>query len=166
LPFCHVTLAAKKPHSGAYPKTPVTLGDHLRKRRFDLGLLQKDVALSIGVDTCTIANWERNHTSPRLYLISGIIRFLGYNPGPTREGLTFGERIKMYRKTHGLSQKKLARQLGVDPTTLARWEKDQIQSKGERTKEAAAKLLSMLSRRENPEEKRSSPENSPASEHS
>ena len=50
-----------------------------------------------------------------------IIQFLGYNPFPNQGG-SLGEMIKLYRKTNGLSQKKFAKLLGVDPTTLARWE--------------------------------------------
>ena len=36
-----------------------------------------------------------------------------------------GQQIKQYRRKQGLSIKKLAKQLGIDPTTLARWEKIQ-----------------------------------------
>jgi len=36
---------------------------------------------------------------------------------------TLSEALKAYRLMHGLSQKKLAKFLGIDPTTLARWEK-------------------------------------------
>jgi DNA-binding XRE family transcriptional regulator len=37
---------------------PVTLGDHLRRRRLELGLHQKDVAKIIGVTTSSVWNWE------------------------------------------------------------------------------------------------------------
>jgi DNA-binding XRE family transcriptional regulator len=61
-----LTLSAKRPPNSAYPKTLVTLGDHLRKRRLDVGLFQKDVAVAIGVDTMTICNWEKGRTEPEL----------------------------------------------------------------------------------------------------
>jgi len=86
-------------------------------------LLQKDVAPILGVDTMTINNWERNRCQPRLYLFPKIVQFLGYSPFPSYEESAFGEAIKAYRLRHGLSQKKLAKALGIDPTTLARWEK-------------------------------------------
>jgi len=54
LPFCHLTLKAKKPLPLGYPQILKTLGDHLRKRRLDLNLLQKEVAEIIGVDETTI----------------------------------------------------------------------------------------------------------------
>jgi transcriptional regulator with XRE-family HTH domain len=40
-----------------------------------------------------------------------------------KETATLGDKIRKYRQIHGLSQKKLAEQLGVDSTTLAGWEK-------------------------------------------
>ena len=122
LPFCDVRLLAKKPLPGAYPKNLVTLGDHLRKRRLDLGLFQKDVAVTIGVDTNTITNWEKNGGGPQLQFIPKIADFLGYEL-PTAKSSTLGERILQYRYLRGISQKKLAKQIGIDPTTLSRLER-------------------------------------------
>jgi len=129
LHFYDVTLTAKMPQNKAYPKTLKTLGDHLRKRRLDLKLFQKDVARAIGVDTLTVCNWENNLTTPRLYLLPKICHFLGSNPlqvNPT----TLGEKIKQYRIQKGLSLRKLAKELDIDPGTLARWEKYMREPKG------------------------------------
>jgi transcriptional regulator with XRE-family HTH domain len=123
-PFCSLALSAKKPRSGAYPVSFNTLGDYLRKWRLDLKLLPKDVVGILGVDTNTITNWGKNRCQPRLYLIPRMAQFLGYDPFTSAEAATIGERIKAFRRLHGLSQKILARQLGIDPSTLARWEKD------------------------------------------
>ena len=76
LPFCQITLQAQKPPSPAYPKELKTLGDHLRKRRLDLKLLQKEVAQKLGVNQDTICNWENNRTSPTLRFIPKIVEFL------------------------------------------------------------------------------------------
>jgi transcriptional regulator with XRE-family HTH domain len=121
LPFCSVTLLAKKPHSEAYPKELSTIGDHLRKRRLDLGMLQRQVAQLMGVDTTTITNWEKGQCQPTLRMLPKLIEFLGYSPFPI-ESASIGERIKAYRREHGISQKELANLLGVDPGTLARCE--------------------------------------------
>jgi len=51
-----------------------------------------------------------------------IIEFLGYLPFETN-GLSMGEKIVLYRKSKGISQLNFARQLGIDPSTLGRWEK-------------------------------------------
>ena len=83
MPFCHIQLTGRKPLPPFYPKELITLGDHLRKRRLDLGLLQKDVANKIGVNKATITNWELNHTFPEIRYIPAIIEFLGYWPYDT-----------------------------------------------------------------------------------
>ena len=123
LPFCKVTLKAKKPISVSYPKILNTLGDHLRKRRLDLKLLQKEVAKIIGISKVSIFNWENNRISPSIYFIPKIIKFLGYYPYDTK-AKTLGEKIKTYRKFSGLSQKNLANLLGVDVSTIGYWERD------------------------------------------
>jgi DNA-binding XRE family transcriptional regulator len=69
LPFCSVTLSGKKPLERAYPVSLSNLGDHIRKRRLDLKLLQKEVAGILGVGTNAITNREKNRCQPRLYLI-------------------------------------------------------------------------------------------------
>ena len=76
LPFCHLTLKAKKPVSRAYPQSLNTISDHLIKKRLDLNLLQQDVAAKLGVDGATIYNWESNRSSPRLSFVRKIIEFL------------------------------------------------------------------------------------------
>jgi DNA-binding XRE family transcriptional regulator len=119
---CHFTLVAKKLAEKAYPVSLATLGDHIRKKRLDVKLLQKDVAGVLGVHTTTIYHWERNRCQPRLYLFPKIAKFLGYSPFPTDGEPSHSEAIKAYRLMHGLSQKKMAKQLGIDPTTLANWE--------------------------------------------
>ena len=114
-------LKAPKPQSSQYPKSLNTLGDHIRKKRLDLGLLQREVALQIGVAGATIYNWEGNETAPPVRHIPRIIQFLGFNPLQTPR--TVAERLLRARKALGLTQKAMARQLGIDPTTLARWER-------------------------------------------
>jgi transcriptional regulator with XRE-family HTH domain len=118
-----LTLLAKRPLNSAYPKSLVTLGDHLRRRRLDLGLLQKDVAVTIGVDTMTVCNWEKNRGGPELHFIPRIIKFLGYEPPLPQPG-TLGERIKHYRYLRGITQEDLAKEIGIDPGTLSRLERN------------------------------------------
>jgi DNA-binding XRE family transcriptional regulator len=60
-------------------KDPVTLGDHLRRRRLELGLYQKDVAIQIGVTASTIWNWEHGWTIDKRF-VPLIVDFLGYRP--------------------------------------------------------------------------------------
>jgi transcriptional regulator with XRE-family HTH domain len=44
---------------------------------------------------------------------------------------SLGQRIKACRQFRGISQKELADQLGVDPTTLGRWEREIRQPVGQ-----------------------------------
>jgi len=100
------------------------LGDHLRKRRLDLGLFQREVASMLGVSLFTILQWESNKTAPGVHYIPKITDFLGYCPyTPAR---SFGEKLAAWRRySLGLSQREMAKRLGVDASTLARWEKDE-----------------------------------------
>ncbi|MBI2618779.1 MAG: transcriptional regulator [Ignavibacteriales bacterium] len=84
--------------------------------------LQKDVARVIGVDETTVYNWERGYTSPTLRYVPRILDFLGYDPAPA-EPRTLGEKLLKYRKDRGITQKELARRIGIDPTTLSRLER-------------------------------------------
>jgi len=59
---------------------------------------------------------------------------------PYNKESSLGEAIKGYRLIHGLSQKKLAKNLGIDPTTLARWESG-TSKPGTRLRERLAGLL-------------------------
>lgn len=115
-----MSLKAQKPKSPKYPKKLETIGDHIRKRRLDLGLFQKEVAQQIGVDTTTIYNWERNANSPQVHELPGVIRFLGYNPYPAAGSLS--EKLTALRRTLGLNQRVMAKRLGIDPGTLRNWE--------------------------------------------
>jgi transcriptional regulator with XRE-family HTH domain len=120
LPFCSLALKGQKPKSKEYPKGINTLGDHLRKRRLDLGLLQREVAERIGVDETTIYHWERQRNMPEIRFIAPIIKFLGYDPILKPE--SFPEKLRAYRSRMGLSQKNFAIKFGIDPSTIAKWE--------------------------------------------
>jgi len=141
LPFCHVQLTSCKPLPSAYPRELNTLGDHLLKRRLDLGLLQREVADRLRVNAITVSNWETNRTSPQLRFIPRIIAFLGYSPYCPQPAPP-GNRIRAQRRSLGLSQKELAHRLGIDPSTLRRWEL----GNGEPSAAHRSKLLDWLSR--------------------
>ena len=125
LPFCHAELRASKPKPTHYPKQVNTLGDQIRARRLDLNLLQRQVAEQIGVDEATVHNWEGNKSAPALRYIPAIIRLLGFDPLPPSTSLA--ERLLSARREFGLSQRKMAARLGVDPATLQGWEVGQHQ---------------------------------------
>ncbi|MBI1805494.1 MAG: helix-turn-helix transcriptional regulator [Ignavibacteria bacterium] len=129
MPCCYLTLRARKPRNKAYPINLKTLGDHIRKRRLDLGPHQKDVAALVNTATSTITNWEKGRATPRLYLLPKVVEFLSYFPFESN-ATTIGEKIKQYRIQNGLSFRKLAKELGIDPGTLARWERGESEPCG------------------------------------
>jgi transcriptional regulator with XRE-family HTH domain len=57
-----------------------------------------------------------------------IIRFLGQNPLPAAS--TLAEQLVRQRTSLGLSQKESAGRIGVDPGTLARWERGEREPAG------------------------------------
>lgn len=103
------------------PEQLTTLGDHMLRRRLVLKLLQRQVADQIGVNRASIANWECNRTEPGIEYMPAIIRFLGYNPMPQKEDCA--SRLVQCRTILGLTQKESAHRMGVDPSTLAKWER-------------------------------------------
>jgi DNA-binding XRE family transcriptional regulator len=68
-----------------YPRRLETIGDHLKKRRLDIGLNRREAAARIGADPDTMRNWEEGQTKIETRSIPAIIRFIGYNPSRKRE---------------------------------------------------------------------------------
>jgi transcriptional regulator with XRE-family HTH domain len=123
LPFCHITLKAKKPvFREKYPDFMRTWGDWIRARRIGLKLTKRQVALRLNVSDLTIYLWEKNRIEPSLAQVPKIIEFLGRDPFEKRTD-SLGDKLWEYRRVHGLTQEKMAGQLGVDPSTLAAWER-------------------------------------------
>lgn len=118
LPFVQVIVKAAKP--GAYARHPMTLGQHLKRRRIELGLHQKDAARHLELDECTIGNWERDRTYPAVRFLPRLIRYLGYSPFPVPR--TTWERLRAKREALGLSRRRLAALLEIDDGTLQRYE--------------------------------------------
>lgn len=73
------------------------------------------------MSTDSITFWENKRSIPQIQFRKSIIEFLGYNPYRF-EVKTFGDKIRHYRNINGLSQRRLGKVLGVDPSTVAAWE--------------------------------------------
>ena len=89
----------------------------------DLRLFQADVARLFNTSEDTITGWENGRSKPQVHFYPQIIDFLGYIPFEVSEE-TIGGRIKSFRLTHGLSQKKLGKLLSVDESTIKSWENE------------------------------------------
>ena len=104
-----------------YMVNPNTIGDKLRNRRIELGLLQKEVAERFGVIEESITNWENGHSILQVRYYPKLIAFLEYYPFP-EDNISVGGRIQKYRYINGLSHKAMGRLVGVDGSTICRWE--------------------------------------------
>ncbi|MBU5639085.1 helix-turn-helix domain-containing protein [Geomonas sp. Red69] len=101
-----------------YIEAPQTLGQHIRKRRTDLGLLQRETAIRIGVKKDTIYNWEHG-VEPELRFIPKIIDFLGYIPLDCPKD-PLG-RLGYYKFINGLSYEGLGARTGIHFEQLRAW---------------------------------------------
>jgi transcriptional regulator with XRE-family HTH domain len=120
LPFCRdvpLTLKALRPKD--YSETPRTLGEHLKKRRRELGLLQREAAAQTGILTETFANWENGKTEPAAAHFWPVMEFLGYDP--TVAPKTLAERVEAKRRMLGITFEQAAKYLGWDPGSLTRY---------------------------------------------
>lgn len=99
---------------------PTTIGEHIKRRRLELGLYQKDVAKLLGVTEYTIINWEKGRTEPTVSNIPALIQFLGYDPAPPEHAISIADQIKAKRRELGLGQREVAQLQGVDASTVMR----------------------------------------------
>jgi DNA-binding XRE family transcriptional regulator len=98
VPFCRQTpLTLKALRSKDYSQEPSSLGEHLKKRRRELGLLQRDAATRMGGSTATVVLWETNRARPVAAQFRPLVEFLDYDPTP--EPQTLGERLEAKQRS-------------------------------------------------------------------
>ena len=120
MPFCRQTpLTLKALRSKGYSENPQTLGEHLKKRRRELRLLQREAAERMSIGTDTYANWEKGKTEPVAAQFRPVVEFLGYDPTPASS--TLAARLQAKRRTLGVTFSQVARYLGWNTGTLARY---------------------------------------------
>jgi transcriptional regulator with XRE-family HTH domain len=120
VPFCRQTpLTLKALRAKDYSENPQTLGQHLKRRRRELGLLQREAAEQMGIGKETYSNWETGKTKPVASQFRPVVVFLGYDPTPASK--TLAERLQTKRRELGVTFAQVARHLGWDPGTLARY---------------------------------------------
>lgn len=122
-------------------KEPKTLGEHLRKKRFQGGVRQKEIAAKLGVSDRTLSLWECDRIYPTWEYQPRLVEYLGYDPF-TETGLpdaksnetsdvaflspeaslSIGQKIRHFRLKSRKTRNQLAAQWGVSPKTLWNWE--------------------------------------------
>ncbi|REJ81315.1 MAG: helix-turn-helix domain-containing protein [Bacteroidetes bacterium] len=123
--FWKFEIRIKRQITQKFKMNPKTLGDHIRRKRIMLNQLQKDVADCLQVSEDTITGWENNRTQPMIHNYPSIIKYLGYMPILVNQD-SIGGRIFHYRCINGINQKKLAKLVNVEASTVASWEKGEF----------------------------------------
>jgi transcriptional regulator with XRE-family HTH domain len=108
-----------------YPYLPKTLGEFLHKKRLDSNLTQRQTAELLKTTVANIRRWESGRGQVSLPFRPRVIEFVGFCP--CNVSLPLGQRLKERRENFGLSIKKLAKLLDVDPCTIASWERGEHQ---------------------------------------
>lgn len=114
-----VPLTFKALRKKDYSESPYTLGEHLKKRRRQFGLLQREAAVRMEICKEAYANWEKDKTKPVAAQFRPVVTFLGYDPTP--EAKTLAERLEAKRRGLGVTFDQIAGHLGWDPATLSRY---------------------------------------------
>jgi len=148
LPFCDRTVSVARKDvapvwSRSFPvsKEPKTIGEHLRKRRFDLGIRQSQAARQLRVSQRTLCLWEKDKVYPTWGFQPRLALYLGCNPfiNPALGGpkgnessrvailaqtgpLTIGQRIKKRRVEMRKNRNGCAKELRVSVKSLWGWE--------------------------------------------
>ncbi|MGO8696538.1 MAG: helix-turn-helix domain-containing protein [Limisphaerales bacterium] len=122
-------------------KQPETIGEQLRKKRFDLGIRQAEAARQLGVSQLTLSLWERDKVYPTWAYQPRLIEYLDCDPftdpalgrpkGNETSGVAFlaptgplslGQQIRKRRLELRKNRKESAEELGVSEKTLWGWE--------------------------------------------
>ncbi|MGO4289874.1 hypothetical protein [Chitinophaga sp. RAB17] len=106
LPCLRYERRQKKPMPISYPGKPVTIGDHIRKKRMELKLKQSDVAKILKVTQDSIYNWGKNRSIPLVKYFPAIIKLLTYLPFEVDTSI-IGGKLKDYRYRNGLTQEQM-----------------------------------------------------------
>jgi DNA-binding XRE family transcriptional regulator len=87
LPFCDRTVSVARKDvapvwTRSFPiaKEPTTLGEHLKKKRFNAGIRQSKAAQILGVSARTLSLWECDRLFPTAHYHARIVAYLGYDP--------------------------------------------------------------------------------------
>ena len=122
---------------------PKTVGQHLRQRRFDLGIRQTIVARMLKVSKRTLSCWECDRIYPSWEFQPRIADYLGFDPfdnpalgrpkgnesndvANLRSGHveTFGNKLMNLRLNQRKNRQQMADEIGVSVKTLRDWERN------------------------------------------
>lgn len=119
LPF--VPYTRKVLISKGFQGDPQTVGQHILRKRLEVGLTQRQLGERLGVDMYSVSNWEKGKTKTfPAKVMPAVIGFLGYNPEPKPEEV--GAQLRWKRRSLGWTTAEAARRNSVDQSTWEAWE--------------------------------------------
>jgi transcriptional regulator with XRE-family HTH domain len=148
LPFCDRTISIARKDvapvwTRSFPvsKQPKSIGEHLRKRRFRIGIRQSEAAQRLGISERTLSLWECDEVYPAWPQQPALIDYLGYDPFVNPElgrpkgnetpvvailapngSLTIGQQIRKLRMESRKTLTGCAKELNVSIKTMRDWE--------------------------------------------
>ena len=101
----------------------MTVGDELKVERLKRGLTQHEVAEMVGVNRNFVYEMELGHHTNTIYALHKAYMFLGYVPKTLKiDETTLRGQIFIHRIKHGLTYSAIAKEIGIDKSTVARFE--------------------------------------------
>lgn len=144
----------KTPHQNRWNN----LGDKIRAARINAGLSRKQVAEHLGFRPRTIGDWERGESAPQDDNLQKLTKFLKVPELPQYARIVMtqprrdrlAETIRQARQAAGISQRKLARRMGVTHCSVCFWENGRVSISDQNLKKLAEilgelKLMEVLS---------------------
>ena len=107
------------------------VGRLIYEKRTQGGITKRNLAKKWRVHPEVVGLWERGEHCPRVRYMPAIIAFIGH--ANWLPDTTFANRLFKHRMLQGLPKDGLADLLGVDPRTIARWERGQFPSSQKQT---------------------------------
>ena len=138
VPFTNLRLTGTQKKPKGYPEQLLTVGDHIKARRLDLGITRKELCSIIGIGPWPNLCWEHDGATPRVRYWPAILDFLGYDP--ELEPITLAGKLLKIRRRHGWQLRDLAVRIDVSPNSIKRWEEGIVPRNG-RTSRVLERLL-------------------------
>jgi len=107
-----------------YPESFKHIGDHIRAKRVTNNLQVKQLAKVLNITPSTLINWEYGNNTPTTTHMKAVVDFLEYCPLPTtlKPIKSIGQQVRLKRIYEGLTAKQFALKIGIDSSTILRWE--------------------------------------------
>ena len=126
-PFPPLSLISPKPKHFRYPTEILTVGDEVRAERINRGLRQWDVDDIMGAHRGFCNELEMNNRDNTIYVLYKAYKFLGYVPKTLKiDESTSQGKLYAYRIKYGYTLSKVALDIGLDKSTIGRYERGRI----------------------------------------